>query len=850
MVQKFRIIDNQPPILSVASGANPNDPHRVEGVLGTTYVDPGISILDNYYSQVEIEQNLGFQNGSVESAFGIVNMDVAGVYEVIYQGIKDPSGNEAETITRWVEVYDETVPELTIYGADPLFVDVNASNAGTSLFRDPGAFAFDNLDGSIDWETDKITVSVEIIDENGDTIPTEQTIAEIIELAKVPPPPPLNKTYQMVYSYIDAAGNEGTTTRQIVLINSPYDAPFIVDSSPNDNPLVVDVLEISDPSTGLRRDPNTNRFEPGVTAYKDFGGNLEPQNLTSDVTENEYIGGVLGAINDTVVNYSLKSESWLDPEGNPDDSYESYIKYFVQDEFGNEASYIRYIQIVDRKGPLIVLNNGAEGGKHFSFLQAGVPFQDPGFVASDNYDDNVSVVSKLVRVGTDQELDLNLIASIGFTEIGSYEIRYEAQDRNGNLASENSISETVRTIEVIDTYKPQIALFTHDYVRGITATLTSVNDPTALENTPIIDLENPVPPEIISSLASNPGWNGADFDPDIALTLLTTEDFYVLAESDEIVVDGHPNSVVQTIDSNGRYRYRFSGFYIKDNETNQVVFEDPGIYARNDSNVEIDFTCTLTPVTKPDDVNTVLSYKVNYYANQSDNSGSNQIIAARQIYIIDQEKPLITIGPQTDGTNSFIIIEANRQPTSTDRYTDLHGDAVKMYYPNSLPPNDVLTGQYLSLSAFDALDGVLTSSIVRTVREENGTLIGEIPSNENQETVGTNIGTYISSTTLGKKYTIDYTVNDIPIDDSISPNTSDVVIRHLIVKDTKPPVIDVTELNSTFQIHYSSTEPNVNEPRSVATYMLTGLSATDANDYDQDLGEVGNTPGDNSPSNN
>ena len=73
-----------------------------------------------------------------------------------------------------------------------------------------------------------------------------------------------------------------------------------------------------------------------------------------------------------------------------------------------------------------------------------------------------------------------------------------------------------------------------------------------------------------------------------------------------------------------------------------------------------------------------------------------------------------------------------------------------MYYPNSLPPNDVLTGQYLSLSAFDAL--VLTSSIVRTVREENGTLIGEIPLNENQETVGTNIGTYISSTTLGKIY--------------------------------------------------------------------------------------------------
>ena len=69
MVQKIRIIDNQPPILSVLSGFDQSDPHKVEGVLGTTFVDPGILILDNYYSQVEIEQNLGFDSGSVDSAF-------------------------------------------------------------------------------------------------------------------------------------------------------------------------------------------------------------------------------------------------------------------------------------------------------------------------------------------------------------------------------------------------------------------------------------------------------------------------------------------------------------------------------------------------------------------------------------------------------------------------------------------------------------------------------------------------------------------------------------------------------------------------------------------------------------
>ena len=836
VVQKIRIIDNQPPILSVLSGFDQSDPHQVEGVLDTTFVDPGILILDNYYSQQEIEQNLGYQTGAVESAFGNVDMNVAGIYEVIYQGIKDPSGNDALPISRWVEVFDNTSPELSIYGADPLFVDVNNTN---SLFRDPGAVAYDNLDGTIDWETGKITVSMQSFDENGSAVSTNSTIDEIVAVAKTQAS--LNKAFQMIYSYIDAAGNEGTTTRQIVLINSPFDTPFIIDSSPSDNPLIVDVLVISDPTTGLRRDPNTNKFEPGVTAYKDFGGNLEPKNLTSEVSENEYIGGVLGAINDTIVNYSLKQDAFVDPQGNPDESYRSIIKYVVQDDFGNEAIYSREIRVVDREGPLIILANGSEGGKNFSYLQAGIPFVDPGHVASDNYDENVTVTSKLVQVDTGQELSFDLVSSIGFTDIGSYEIRYSAEDQNGNLASENSQSDMVRTIEVIDTYKPQVALFTHDFVRGTSTSLNSVNDPTELENTSIVDLENPIPSSISSSLSSFTGWTGSDFDPDVALTLLTESDFYVFAEQDEILVDGHPNSVVEATDSNGRYRYRMSGFYIKDKNTNAVLFEDPGIYARNDSNVPLSFSSTITPVTKANDPNTVLSYKINYYVSQQDNSGANQIIAARRVYIIDQEKPLITLEPPTDGTNSFVIIEANRQPTSTDRYTDLHGDSAKLFYSNISPPNDVVSGKYLSLSAIDALDGVLTDAIVRTIKDDNGSSV-EISSNSDQNAVAANVYSQIDATTLDKKFTIEYYVNDIPIDSSIPPNTSDLVVRHLIVKDTKPPVIDVTELNSTFMIDFLSTsDPDINDGTSVATYLLTGLTATDANDFDQELGRAGVT---------
>ena len=67
-------------------GVTENDPMRVEGVLGTFFVDPGINILDNYYTQEEIEQNLGLQSGAADSAFGFVDMEIAGIYRLDYQG--------------------------------------------------------------------------------------------------------------------------------------------------------------------------------------------------------------------------------------------------------------------------------------------------------------------------------------------------------------------------------------------------------------------------------------------------------------------------------------------------------------------------------------------------------------------------------------------------------------------------------------------------------------------------------------------------------------------------------------------------------------------------------------------
>ncbi len=817
--KKVRIIDNLPPIASIASGNSQSDPLQVEGVLGSTFVDPGIILLDNYYSQTEIEQFMGFTPGSSESAFGFVNTEVAGVYELIYQGISDPSGNQATAISRWVEVFDKTKPEVTIYGANPLFVDVNNS---TTLFRDPGAFGFDDLDGAIEWESGKIIVSIHSYDENGTKSPTNSTIDEIVAVAKTTKS--LNKTFEMVYSLTDLAGNVGTATRQIVLINSPFDLPVIVDNAPDQKEMIVDVR---DPT-----DPNSFGFiDPGVTAYKEFGGGLKPKILSDEVQFYYYVGGVVqNQIIDTVVNYSLVQNSFVDPNGTADDSYKSILQYVVQDSFGNEATYDRIIKIVDRTAPVITLNEGPQG-INYSSLQAGFSFEDPGYSATDNYDSSVSVIARLIRADDpSNDLDFSVVKDVGFTKLGKYEIQYEATDKNGNLATAK------RTIEVVDTIAPQVALFTHGYLKGTSSSLQSVN-PTELGNALIIDSSNQVPTEISNSLESIPGWTGSNFDSSVALTLTSDTDFYVFVKQDEIIefVGTENDAKITHSDSYGRTRSRMSAFYLKD--SNGTIFHDPGIYVRNDSDAKLTFSPSLVPVYSPTVPTRILEYKVNYSVSQTTGE-ANQINAARRIFIIDTEKPTVFADPDTSTTQ--IIVEASRESSSPDTYTDLPNSVVRLYPPTSSNPA-VYSTATLNLYAVDFPDGsLLTDKIIRTIKDSSGKVLGVPFDNSDPAAVSSTIGTYIKADgELDTVYSIEYQVSDDPIDPAIPANKSEVVTRNLIVKDTKAPVIEVTELNSTFLVDfYTATQhPNVMDARSVATYMLTGLSAKDTNNYDRYFGK-------------
>mgnify|MGYP001243425166 CR=1 FL=1 len=842
-----KIVDDLPPLLSVLEGGSSDSPMRVEGVKYNVSgseilqanevkfdrdLDPGIIILDNYYSQNEIEQYLGFEvgNGAKESAFGEANMEVAGIYEITYQNISDPSGNLADPITRWVEVYDETAPVLTLYGANPLYVDINSTN----VFKDPGAFGLDNLEGLIDWESTlegssdsvrRFSVSVEKLVDGDNMVytSTSSTIEDIITEAKKQDS--LDVTFRLTYELADISGNISSIQRQIILLNSPFKLPVLV-------------MHGEDPHW---HEVNTEFVDPGVTAYKEMGEGLEPRNLNEYVTTNAYLLDFVGLkspdypspIDPTVVNYygppyQGDSSYYLDEQGirHPQtdaDWRKHIIRYVVTDPLGNTSSVDREVRIVDSTPPTIVMNESSQG-VNFLNLQGGFGFKDPGAVVTDNYDQQVELQATLLDLTSEQEqeIEFSIVESLGFTNVGSYKISYESKDQNDNQAKAE------RQIEVIDTIAPQVALITHGaLLQG--NSLQAVN-PVELENSPIIDSEHPVPSSLQYRNGEKPaGVVGGVYDSNITLTLTSDSDFYLYAKPEEILFEGFESITEDDKGSRGHY----SAFRVVDS-SGQTVLEDPGVYIRNDTNLPLSFSSNAATILSTLIPDQVLQYRISYSVSQSSGEVSN-LSNARNLYIIDTEKPTIFAEPDT--TSKKVVIEANRDPLSADRYTDLSGSIVKLYDPlGNDSNNSYLIGQTLLLRAVDKVDGILTEGIKRVIKDSTGSELGTIYDNADSQAVAQAIASTIDATVLDVEYQIEYTVSDISIDPSIQPNVSDVVTRRLIVKDTQPPNIQFSELNSTLITDYkSTTNPNVMDETSVANFMLSGLTGSDANNFDQNL---------------
>lgn len=831
-----RIVDDQRPHVIVKSGNNKSSPLVVKGKLGDLFDDPGIELLDNYYSQKEIENYMGYSIGAHEGVFGFVNMEVAGLYEIVYQEIYDPSGNVNIPASRWVMVEDDEHPEIFLYGSNPIYVDLNSSN----VFKDPGAFALDNLDGEIEWESGRFKVFVEMLtDENLQSYSSlTSTLKDMIEIAKAQDS--VNATFRLKYEIRDNAGNISQSYRQVVLLNSPFKFPTITLNG--ESPHYHEV--------------NTDFLDEGVFARKKMGPGVNDIDLTDKVSFRVFQGGSqIDTLDATLVNYDFKNQFYVDELGNEDPTKETFIRYEVVDQFGNIASVDREIRVVDRTPPIIVpLTDASSTTYPLQNLEAGYPFVDSGAYATDNYDTNITVITSILKKDGSPLVDPepssgpieSILSQIGFWEPGNYEILYEATDQNGNSAQKT------RDILVRDTIAPHIAIISHPFIKG-EGSLNPIS-PSQEANKLIIDSSFPMPTEIANQIGSVSGYDtsGRTFNrvnPYIN-EFGSDKDFYIkhsqIQNFDEsLTIDDSASGKYTKVilDKYGRSLIWHSAFTITlSSNGNDIVLRDPGVYVRNDTSTPnyvegqsgsgIEVTSTITKTLDLNN-NNPLKYFVSYKAEQSTGEYTSTPVDQRRVLrFLDEEAPTIDLSPETDGINKFVMIEAGTN------YGDTEDSAYR--WVSGQKSNDTPD---LNISVWDAFEGSISQRIVRTIYSgigigspvPGGQINGYIP-----ETNTAKSNTEISNEVIGKIKTDKNYLNQfwtIKYDASDSfENHADPKYRYLIVKDTLPPVVNLPSTQLVL-LDYTNVSGSVDvrSEASVKKYLLSDMTAVDANGVDDNF---------------
>jgi len=805
-----RIVDNLSPLVLFPDGETEGNPYLVEGGVGRVFVDPGITLVDNYYAQQEIVSHMGYSAGPEESVFGKVDMEVAGLYQLTYQQISDPSGNVIEPKSRWVRVFDNDAPVITLYGSDPIYVDLNSTN----VFKDPGAFASDNLDGAIEWEDGRFEVTVEVLADEGsqsyNAITT--TFEEVIAVAKLQAS--VNATFRFKYLLKDRAGNQSEVFRQVVLLNSPFSTPTMI--MHGDNPLYHEV--------------NTDFVDPGVTAYKDLGTGVAPINLNDKVSAVAYSDAdpsVASVIDSSVVNYDLQNGKYVDASGNEDPSTRVLIRYLVVDQFGNQATLDREVRIVDTTPPVITLND--DGGINFLNIQTGFPFIDPGAVPTDNYDTTLTLAKSIKSIVTGAVLTdpgggeiFETIENRGFWDPGNYKISYESTDSNGNVGLKE------RNLVVQDTLPPDMVAIPHQFLANPSMSLNSYHDPNKAMFSPSV----PMPTEISTSLNQLAGYDYALLSFNKAVPYVSdfgsSHDFYFkYSQVDQFDNTGTGQTTLEIKDTWGRSYIWHSAFKVT---VQGFTVQDSGVYVRNDSTLPV---TVQSSVNKELDANgNPYKFYVSYSASQSSGETS-EILNARVIRFLDEEAPVLELSPPTDGIDTFVLAEGGVP----------YADVTSSVYPWQY--NVKGTSEALVTRAFDAVEeGAVTDKIDRKIftgfvdtagSATGGTPVLRVDPVTNATKSLTEIGNAVSGLVLtdfasrDQIYTIRYDVSDS------AENAASPLLRYVVVKDTLPPVVALPPTQLVIIDSTSITSPDVRDEQSVKDYLMSDMTATDANDYDSNL---------------
>ncbi|MDA7525128.1 pentapeptide repeat-containing protein, partial [Verrucomicrobia bacterium] len=141
VTRKVNVVDTTPPVIILEGDS------VVTHEAGTPYQDKGATANDTYDGKHDWHQS-----GLKVHVTGEVQADKPGTYKLTYDVI-DFFKNQAETVTRTVNVSDRTAPVITLKG------EAEVTHEAATKYVDKGAIAEDTLDGNI---SSKVTVTGEV----------------------------------------------------------------------------------------------------------------------------------------------------------------------------------------------------------------------------------------------------------------------------------------------------------------------------------------------------------------------------------------------------------------------------------------------------------------------------------------------------------------------------------------------------------------------------------------------------------------------------------------------------------------------------------------------------------------
>ncbi len=681
---------------------------------------------------------------------------------------------------------DTIAPVITLLGANPITLE------GGPAYVDAGFTATDDRDGDVSASVtvtgsiDTTTVGTQTLtfsatDAAGNvgtatrTVTIIDTTPPVFTLLGTAPVTVLQDT-----SYVDSGATaldavDGDVTADIVTVNPvdistpgtylvTYDVTDSAGNAATQLTRLVIVVDTTDPVITVNgNSPETAEagqpyIDAGASAYDFPDGDL----TASIVTVNNVNTAVIGSYT---------------------------VTYDVTDSSGNPAvQQVRTVNVVDSTAPVITLN-----GSNPQIVEAPSAYTELGATASDSFDGDISASIVIDASAVDT------------TTPGSYVVTYNVSDGAGNAATQ-----VTRTVIVADTTAPVI-------------TLTGANPQTLEVNTAYTELGATANDSLDGDLTASIVIDTTALDP-------TTVGSYTVTYNVNDAAGNAATQVTRTVNV-----VDTTPPVITLTGANPQVIEALNAYtelgATASDNLDGDLSASIVIDASAVDTSTPGSYVVTYDVMDAAGNAATQV--TRTVTVQDTTAPAITL----NGANPQII----EAPTA---YTELgatasdtvDGDISASIVIDASAVDTTTPGSYVV--TYDVIDaaGNAATQVTRTVTVQDTTapvitLTGANPQVIEAPTAYIELGATASDTLDGDvsasividasavntsvpgSYVVSYDVVDA------AGNAATQVTRTVTVQDTTPPVITLTGTNPQNIV--------LNDP-----YVEQGATASDSLDGD------------------